>query len=189
MNNSAENNNPAIKKIYKAATELYLANGKISFPTVAQVRAAAKTDMNTTSEAMKQWRSQQEQKAQAAPVQVPETVQRAASEAVASIWQVAQSLANDALQTAQKGWEKDKTETDQITKEIAEEFDRQAIQLESALCDNEKLTNELSELKAEHSCAISKITGLEARLQAVEQHNQELYKHLASQSQPSNEPT
>ncbi|HDS0959249.1 TPA: DNA-binding protein, partial [Pseudomonas putida] len=107
MNNSAENNNPAIEKIHKAATELYLANGKISFPTVAQVRAAAKTDMNTTSEAMKQWRSQQEQKAQAAPVQVPEAVQRASSEAVASIWQVAQSLANDALQTAQKGWEKD----------------------------------------------------------------------------------
>lgn len=181
MNNSAENNNPAIEKIHRAATELYLANGKNSFPTVAQVRAAAKTDMNTTSEAMKQWRNQQEQKAQAAPIQVPEAVQRAASEAVASIWQVAQSLANDALQSAQKGWEKDKAETDQITKEIAEEYDRQAIQLESVLSDNGKLTEELGKVKTEHSNALTRITGLEARLQAVEQHNKELLGRLNPQ--------
>lgn len=178
MNNSAENNNPAIQKIHRAATELYLANGKSSFPTVAQVRAAAKTDMNTTSEAMKLWRNQQEQKAQAAPIQVPEAVQRAAGEAVASIWQIAQSLANEALHTAQKGWEKDKAETDQITKEIAEEFDRQAVQLESVLSENGKLTDEFNKLKAEHSIALTTITRLEARLQAVEQHNKELLEKL-----------
>lgn len=182
MNNPAENNNPAIEKIHRAATELYLANGKSSFPTVAQVRAAAKTDMNTTSEAMKQWRNQQQQKTQAAPIQVPEAVQRAANEAVTSIWQVAQSLANDALQTAQKGWEKDKTESDQITKEIAEEYDRQAVQLESVLSDNGKLTEDLEKIKAEHSNALTRITSLEARLQAVEEHNKELLGKLNPQN-------
>lgn len=173
MNNAADNN-PAIEKIHRIATELYSANGKTSFPTVAQVRAAAKTDMNTTSEAMKQWRNQQEQQAQAAPIEVPETVQRVANEAIASIWQVSQTLANDALHTAQKAWERDRAETEQITKEIAEEYDRQASELESVALQNGELTEKLARLKTEHGEAKTKITSLEARLQAVEQHNREL---------------
>lgn len=173
MNNAADST-PAIEKIHRVATELYLANGQKSFPTVAQVRTAAKTDMNTTSEAMKQWRNKQEQQAQTAPIEVPEAVQRVANEAIASIWQVSQAQANDALHTAQKAWEKDKAEAEQITKEIAEEYDRQSGELESVSIQNGELTKELTELKAKHNEALTKITSLEARLQAVEQHNKEL---------------
>ncbi|HDS0961603.1 TPA: hypothetical protein QDZ28_005412, partial [Pseudomonas putida] len=76
---------------------------------------------------------------------------------------------------------KDKAETDQITKEIAEEYDRQAIQLESVLSDNGKLTEELGKVKTEHSNALIRITSLEARLEAVEQHNKELLGRLNPQ--------
>ena len=76
MNNTIENNQ-VIDKIHRIATELYIANGQKSYPTVAQVRTSAKTDMNTTSEAMKQWRNQQEQQVQTTQIDIPDAVQKA----------------------------------------------------------------------------------------------------------------
>lgn len=79
---------------------------------------------------MKQWRNLQEQQVQTTQIDIPEAVQKAVNETTAKIWSIAQSTANDALHTAQKAWEKDKAESEQLTKEIAEEYDKQSITLE-----------------------------------------------------------
>lgn len=173
MNNTAENNQ-AVEKIHRVATELYNANGQKSYPTVSQVRAAAKTDMNTTSEAMKQWRNQQEQQVQTAQMDIPDAVQKVVNEATAKIWSIAQTTANDALHTAQKAWEKDKAESEQLTKEIAEEYDKQSIILEKTTEEKNQLSIDLQNLKSEYSEALTKLAGQQARLEAVEQHNKEL---------------
>lgn len=173
MNNTTENNQ-AVEKIHRVATELYNANGQKSYPTVSQVRAAAKTDMNTTSEAMKQWRNQQEQQVQTAQMDIPDAVQKAVNEATAKIWSIAQTTANDALHTAQKAWEKDKAESEQLTKEIAEEYDKQSIILEKTTEEKNQLSIDLQNLKSEYSEALTKLAGQQARLVAVEQHNKEL---------------
>lgn len=173
MNNTTENNQ-AVEKIHRVATELYNANGQKSYPTVSQVRAAAKTDMNTTSEAMKQWRKQQEQQVQTAQMDIPDAVQKAVNEATAKIWSIAQTTANDALHTAQKAWEKDKAESEQLTKEIAEEYDKQSIILEKTTEEKNQLSIDLQNLKSEYSEALTKLAGQQARLVAVEQHNKEL---------------
>ena len=173
MNNTTENNQ-AVEKIHRVATELYNANGQKSYPTVSQVRAAAKTDMNTTSEAMKQWRNQQEQQVQTAQMDIPDAVQKAVNEATAKIWSIAQTTANDALHTAQKAWEKDKAESEQLTKEIAEEYDKQSIILEKTTEEKNQLSIDLQNLKSEYSEALTKLAGQQARLEAVEQHNKEL---------------
>lgn len=173
MNNTAENNQ-AVEKIHRVATELYNANGQKSYPTVSQVRAAARTDMNTTSEAMKQWRNQQEQQVQTAQMEIPDAVQKAVNEATAKIWSIAQTTANDALHTAQKAWEKDKAESEQLTKEIAEEYDKQSIILEKTTEEKNQLSIDLQNLKSEYSEALTKLAGQQARLEAVEQHNKEL---------------
>lgn len=173
MSNIIENNQ-AVEKIHRVATELYNANGQKSYPTVSQVRAAAKTDMNTTSEAMKQWRNQQEQQVQTAQIDIPDAVQKAVNEATAKIWSIAQTTANDALHTAQKAWEKDKAESEQITREIAEEYDKQSVILEKLTEENNALTLELKQIKSENSEALTKAASQQARLEAVEQHNKEL---------------
>jgi len=180
MNNTIENNQ-AVEKIHRVATELYNANGQKSYPTVSQVRAAAKTDMNTTSEAMKQWRNQQEQQVQTAQIDIPDAVQKAVNEATAKIWSIAQTTANDALHTAQKAWEKDKAESEQITREIAEEYDKQSVILEKLTEENNALTLELKQIKSENSEALTKAASQQARLEAVEQHNQELLRLLNPQ--------
>lgn len=180
MNNTTESNQ-AIEKIHRVATELYNANGQKSYPTVSQVRAAAKTDMNTTSEAMKQWRNLQEQQVQTTQIDIPEAVQKAVNETMAKIWSIAQSTANDALHTAQKAREKDKAESEQLTKEIAEEYDKQSIILDRLTEENKQLSSELQRLKFEHSEAQTKLAGQQARLEAVEQHNQELLRLLSPQ--------
>jgi hypothetical protein len=180
MNNTTENNQ-AVEKIHRVATELYNANGQKSYPTVSQVRAAAKTDMNTTSEAMKQWRNQQEQQVQTAQIDIPDAVQKAVNEATAKIWSIAQTTANDALHTAQKAWEKDKAESEQITREIAEEYDKQSVILEKLTEENNALTLELKQIKSENSEALTKAASQQARLEAVEQHNQELLRLLNPQ--------
>tara|TARA_R110000868_G_scaffold411681_1_gene707423 strand:- start:4491 stop:5090 length:600 start_codon:yes stop_codon:yes gene_type:complete len=177
MNNTIENNQ-AVEKIHRVATELYNANGQKSYPTVSQVRAAAKTDMNTTSEAMKQWRNQQEQQVQTAQIDIPDAVQKAVNEATAKIWSIAQTTANDALHTAQKAWEKDKAESEQITREIAEEYDKQSVILEKLTEENNALNLEIKQIKSENSEALTKAASQQARLEAVEQHNQELLRLL-----------
>lgn len=180
MNNTTENNQ-AVEKIHRVATELYNANGQKSYPTVSQVRAAAKTDMNTTSEAMKQWRNQQEQQVQTTQIDIPDAIQKAVNEATAKIWSIAQTTANDALHTAQKAWEKDKAESEQLTKEIAEEYDKQSIILEKTTEEKNQLSIDLQNLKSEYSEALTKLAGQQARLEAVEQHNKELLGLLNAQ--------
>lgn len=121
-----------IERINRAADELFAAGGRETFPTVDQVRRAARTDMNAASAVMRDWR--RAQTALAAPVvaQVPEAVTQANGLALATLWQAAQDLANESLRNAQAAWESERSELDAMRSELADAFEAQARELENA---------------------------------------------------------
>lgn len=120
------------ERITTAAAELFEQSGRQAMPTVDTVRRAARVDMNAASAVMKEWR--RAQTAQAAPVavSVPQAVQQASSVAVATIWLQAQELANESLRSAQAAWGVERGELDAMRQELAEAFERQAIELDAA---------------------------------------------------------
>lgn len=136
------------ERIIDAATALYEQSGKATFPTVDAVRRAARVDMNAASSVMKDWR--RAQTAQAAPVvvAVPEAVQQAGDAALATVWTYAQDQANEALRAAQSAWEAERAELDTMRQELAEAFEGQARELETAQATIEQLRAELADANA-----------------------------------------
>jgi chromosome segregation ATPase len=148
-------NSEVFERIFKAADSLYEEGGRVDFPTVDAVRKAAKVNMNDASAAMKQWR--RAQTAQAAPivVQVPESIAQVGNQAMATIWQQAQELANDSLRSAQAGWEAERQELDVMRQELATAFEEQGEELKLA-------TARLAELETQLAASVAKSTELTA---------------------------
>ncbi|HGE8473010.1 TPA: DNA-binding protein [Serratia marcescens] len=119
-------------RIFAAADELFEQGDRENFPTVDAVRKAARVNMNDASAGMREWRRQRT--AQAAPlaVQVPDAVQQAGNQAVAALWQAAQALANESLQAAQAGWDRERNELEAVRGELADAFEAQARELDYA---------------------------------------------------------
>ncbi|EOS1694677.1 DNA-binding protein [Escherichia coli] len=119
-------------RIFAAADELFEQGDRESFPTVDAVRKAARVNMNDASAGMREWRRQRT--AQTAPlaVQVPDAVQQAGNQAVAALWQAAQALANESLQAAQAGWDRERNELEAVRRELADAYEAQARELEEA---------------------------------------------------------
>lgn len=63
---------------------------------------------------------------------VPDAVQQAGNQAVAALWQAAQALANESLQAAQAGWDRERNELEAVRGELADAFEAQARELEEA---------------------------------------------------------
>ena len=168
------------ERITSAAAELFEQSGRQAMPTVDTVRRAARVDMNAASAVMKEWR--RAQTAQAAPVavSVPESVQQASSAAVATIWLQAQELANESLRSAQAAWELERGELDAMRQELAEAFERQAIELDAAgaalATERAALAQQGQELAGVHkqlADALSRADKAEAEaLRSVERMNQ-----------------
>jgi colicin import membrane protein len=118
------------ERIIQAAVDLYAQAGHEVFPTVDQVRRAARVDMNAASSVMREWRRQQTVKAAPVAVTIPETVAQANSAALAALWSQAQALANESLRSAQVSWEAERGELDAMRQELAEAYETQAAEIE-----------------------------------------------------------
>lgn len=173
------------ERITAAATELFEQSGRQAMPTVDTVRRAARVDMNAASAVMKEWR--RAQTAQAAPVavSVPESVQQASSAAVAAIWLQAQELANESLRSAQAAWDTERGELDAMRQELAEAFERQAIELDAAgaalAAERTALAQQGQELVSVHkqlADALSRADKAEARIAEIEHRAAELRAEL-----------
>ena len=73
-------------RIIAIVEQFYQEGGNDRFPTVDQVRWAARADMNTTSLVMKEWRRQQTAVLAMVVVAVPERVQEVMKSALATLW-------------------------------------------------------------------------------------------------------
>jgi chromosome segregation ATPase len=116
-------------RIIAAAEQLFVDAGSDRFPTVDEVRRAAKADMNTTSTVMKQWRREQVAAPATVAVSVPDRVKEAALAATAQLWGDAQELANESLDVAKKAWEAERVEADTMRTELADAYELQAGEL------------------------------------------------------------
>jgi len=180
------------ERIIAAATTLYEDNRHEVFPTVDQVRRAARADMNTTSAVMREWRRQQLAKTAPTAIQVPEAVNRANSQALANLWQQAQELANESLRAAQSAWESEREELDSLRREISEAFEQQARELtqlkaefesaqkahqlaiESQRFDLQTVTSERDQLRMEWAT-------LQVKYEALEHSQQEQKRQAATE--------
>lgn len=120
-------------RIIKAAEEMFEASGRERMPTVSDVRRAAKVDMNTASDVMRDWK--RALTAQTAPiaVAVPESVSKAFSAALGEAWQQAQQFASESLKAAQQGWESERKELDEMRVELATAYEQQAVELAAVI--------------------------------------------------------
>jgi len=136
------------ERIIQAAVELYAQAGHETFPTVDQVRRAARVDMNAASSVMREWRRQQTVKAAPVAVTIPEAVAQANTVALAALWSQAQALANESLRSAQASWEVERGELDAMRQELAEAYETQAAEIEQL---NAQLVQQAEALERERA--------------------------------------
>jgi len=136
------------ERIIQAAVDLYAQAGHETFPTVDQVRRAARVDMNAASSVMREWRRQQTVKAAPVAVTIPEAVAQANSVALAALWSQAQTLANESLRSAQASWEAERGELDAMRQELAEAYETQAAEIERL---NAQLLQQAEALESERA--------------------------------------
>ncbi len=179
------------ERIIQAANDLYEQSSRQNFPTVDQVRRAARVDMNAASSIMREWR--RAQTAQAAPVaiHIPDAVVQANNQVLASLWSQAQELANESLRTAQAAWEAERLELDEMRQELAAAYETQAAEFEQAKTDIERMekagidaqeraANELASIKDELAKAIARADRAEAQAGEIEKRVNDLRGELAT---------
>lgn len=161
-------------RIFSTADRLFAESGREKYPTVDQVRRAAKTDMNAASSAMKEWRKLQTAQPEPVAVTVPETVTEAFNSALATAWTAAVTHANEALQDARRAWDIEREEADQQRAELATSFDELEQQLitaetalESARADNLKLDETLKESQRINAEKAAHITDQANQIEAL----------------------
>ena len=182
-------------RIITAADQLYQEADRERFPTVDQVRRAARADMNTTSVIMKEWRKQQTAAPAAVAAPIPDRVRDAALASAAITWSESQELANESLDIAKAAWETEREAADAMRAELADAYESQATELadtSQALADAQstgKATDEKCQTMAtELATTTDKLTSEEAkraemerREQAAQQRIEELRAELAQE--------
>lgn len=116
-------------RIIAAADQLFEAAGRSDFPPVDAVRRAARADMNTISQVMREWRRMQTAQPAAVAVAIPDRVEQAQRTALGELWAAAQELANEALAAARQAWEAERAEADALRVELSQAFESQAGEL------------------------------------------------------------
>lgn len=151
-------------RIFTAAETLYDQAGRSAFPTVDMVRRLAKANMNDASIGMKEWRRAQTTQTTPITVQVPEAVQQASNTALTTLWQQAQELANESLLAAQAKWETERSEAEILNKQIADAYETQTTDLDTARAEARAKIEALEQAKA---TADNKVVELHGQLAAI----------------------
>ena len=148
-------------RIFAAANALYEEGGRQSFPTVDVVRKAVRASMNDVCTAMRTWRNLQKiQPAPAVLIQVPQAIEEASRVLLGSLWQNAQELSNNALRSAQAGWEAARLEADALSKEVADDYEVKILEVETA-------QREITRLQASATTSASELEAMRGELAAA----------------------
>ena len=182
------------QRVFSTADRLYAENDRSKFPTVDEVRRAAKTDMNAASVAMKEWRRQQTTHVEQVAVSVPQSVNDAFSAALASAWQAAVAHANKSLDDARSAWDAEKKEAEEHRTQLATAYDnlhQQFITSESELhvCTQYRaqLESDLDTLRTELEKQAHQIADLTRQNEEKKARIEELKSESADQRQQHRE--
>lgn len=133
-----------IIRITEAAEHLHSENPE-RFPTVAEVRSHAKTDMNTTSLVMKDWRASKLIPNQKINESAPEAVHSIVGDLANTIWQMAKDQAEEKLRLAEEKFKEERLAAEQLREELAKACDQLQLQLDKKNEEILGLSNDLGE--------------------------------------------
>lgn len=133
-------------RIIAAAEKLHAENPD-HLPTVAEVRAESKADMNSVSSVMKAWRQNKLMPVQRIEESAPAEIQQSAKELSTQIWNVAKAQAESKLKEAEQRYSEEREESEKLRAELSEACDQLQKQLDDAVAKNEELIQLMNELQ------------------------------------------
>ena len=180
-------------RIIEVAEQLHAENSD-KFPTVAEVRALSKADMNSVSIVMKNWRQSKLMPVQKIEEDAPLEIIELSKQLSSKIWSEAKQQADSKLRDAETKFNEERAETDEIRNQLASECDRLNTELEQI--------TELKDdaVKAQNE-ALQQIEQLKSELQQSQQElqqsqqsklveiakNKELQQHISTLKSQLNE--
>ena len=177
-------NSETQSRIIAAAEELHAENPE-RFPTVAEVRAISKADMNSVSSVMKQWRQNKLIPVQRIEEEAPSEIQRLAKELANHIYSNAKDQAESKLKEAELKYSEERKEAEDLRSELAAACDQLQQQLDEALqaVQFEQLTRKQGEvvtdaLQATVADLDRRIGDFENSENVLRAKNAELEKHI-----------
>ena len=173
-------------RIIEVAEQLHAENSD-KFPTVAEVRALSKADMNSVSIVMKNWRQSKlmpvKQIEESAPVEILELSNQLASK----IWSEAKQQADSKLRDAETKFNEERAETDEIRNQLASECDRLNTELEQITELKDDAVKAQNDAETALNEALQQIEQLKSELQQSEKSrlveiakNKELQQHIGT---------
>lgn len=135
------------ERIFAAADSLHAASETGDFPSIEAVRQESRAGMNNVVTAMKEWRQKQRKQVQAVREPLPAELNSALLSMGQSVWDTAQTLANESLDAVRQAFEAEKDDLTQLSAEQSESYEAQAIELQKAQERGDRLERELAEAK------------------------------------------
>ena len=180
-------------RIIEVAEQLHAENSD-KFPTVAEVRALSKADMNSVSIVMKQWRQSKLMPVQKIEEDAPLEIIELSKQLSSKIWSEAKQQADSKLRDAETKFNEERAETDEIRNQLASECDRLNTELEQITELKDDAVKAQNDAETALNEALQQIEQLKCELQQSEQSklveiakNKELEQHISTLKSQLNE--
>ena len=180
-------------RIIEIAEQLHAENPD-KFPTVAEVRALSKADMNSVSIVMKQWRQSKLMPVKQIEELAPGELLELSNQLASKIWSEAKQQADSKLRDAETKFNEERAETDEIRNQLASECDRLNIELEQITELKDDAVKAQNDAETALNEALQQIEQLKSEVQQSEQSklveiakNKELEQHISTLKSQLNE--
>ena len=177
----------------EVAEQLHAENSD-KFPTVAEVRALSKADMNSVSIVMKNWRQSKLMPVQKIEEDAPLEIIELSKQLSSKIWSEAKQQADSKLRDAETKFNEERAETDEIRNQLASECDRLNTELEQITELKDDAVKAQNDAETALNEALQQIEQLKCELQQSEQSklveiakNKELEQHISTLKSQLNE--
>ncbi len=180
-------------RIIEVAEQLHAENSD-KFPTVAEVRALSKVDMNSVSIVMKHWRQSKLMPVKHIEETAPVEILELASQLASKIWSESKLQADSKLRDAEQKFNDERKELEELRLELANECDRLNTELEQITELKDDAVKAQNDAETALNEALQQIEQLKSELQQSEQSklveiakNKELEQHISTLKSQLNE--
>ena len=180
-------------RIIEVAEQLHAENSD-KFPTVAEVRALSKADMNSVSIVMKQWRQSKLMPVQKIEEDAPLEIIELSKQLSSKIWSEAKLQAESKLRDAEQKFNDERKELEELRLELANECDRLNAEFEQITHLKDHAVKAQNDAEMSLNQALQQIEQFKFELQQSEQSrlveiakNKELEQHISTLKSQLNE--
>ena len=180
-------------RIIEVAEQLHAENSD-KFPTVAEVRALSKADMNSVSIVMKNWRQSKLMPVQKIEEDAPLEIIELSKQLSSKIWSEAKLQAESKLRDAEQKFNDERKELEELRLELANECDRLNAEFEQITHLKDHAVKAQNDAEMSLNQALQQIEQFKFELQQSEQSrlveiakNKELEQHISTLKSQLNE--